>query len=61
MKESIGGAWVAQWVKRPTVNFGSGHDLMVCEMEPHVRLCADSTEPAWDSLSLCPFHPPLPK
>ena len=26
-------------------NFGSGHDLTVCEVEPRVRLCADSLEP----------------
>ena len=25
-------------------DFGSGHDLMACEFEPHVRLCADSSE-----------------
>ena len=33
-----------------------GLDLMIHETEPHVRLCADNTEPAWDSLSpsLCP-------
>ena len=40
------GAWVAQLVK----------DLTVREFEPRVGLCTDSTEPAWDSvsLSLCP-------
>ena len=27
------------------LGLGSGHDLMVCEFEPHVRLCADSSEP----------------
>ena len=50
------GVWVAQSVKRPTLDFGSGHDLTVCESEPHVWLCAGSVEPAWDSLalSLCP-------
>ena len=26
-------------------DFGSGHDLMVGEFEPHVRLYADSSEP----------------
>ena len=26
-------------------NFGSGHNLMVCELEPRVGLCADSSEP----------------
>ena len=47
---------MAQLVKRPTLDFGSGHDLMVGEFKPCVRLCADSVEPAWDSLSpsLCP-------
>ena len=34
--------WVAQSVKRLT---GSGHDLTVHELEPRVRLCADSSEP----------------
>ena len=48
------GAWVAQWVERPTHDWGSGHDITVCEMEPHVRLCAANSEPASDSLSLCP-------
>ena len=42
---------MAQLVKRPTLDFGSGHELMVCEMETHIRLCADSMETAWDSLS----------
>ena len=55
------GAWVAQSVKHLTLDFGFGHDLMDCEFEPCVRLWADSTEPAWDSLSpslsalLCSF------
>ena len=44
---------MAQLVKRLTLDFGSGHDPMVCEFEPHVRLGADCAEPAWDSLSLC--------
>ena len=26
-------------------DFGSGHDLVFREFEPHVRLCADSSEP----------------
>ena len=33
---------MAQSVKAS--DFGSGHDLAVCESEPHVRLCADSSE-----------------
>ena len=44
-----GGAWVAQ----STLDFGSGHDLTVCEIEPRTWLFADSAEPAWDfSLSV---------
>ena len=42
---------MAQLVKHLTLNFGSGHDLTVHEMEPLIKLCADSMEPAWDSLS----------
>ena len=47
------GAWVAQ------SDFGSGHDLAVCEFEPRIWLCADSSEPGacfrfCVSLSLCP-------
>ena len=45
------GAWVAQSVKHLTLDFSSGQDLVVHETEPHVGLCAISTEPAWDSLS----------
>ena len=43
--------WGTPSVKRPTLDLGSGHDLTVRELEPHVGLCADSTEPAWDSVS----------
>ena len=46
---------MAQLVKRPTLGFSSGHDLTVHEFEPRTGLCADSVEPAWDSLSL-PLH-----
>ena len=46
------GTWVAQWVEHLTLDFGSGHDLMVCGIKPCVRLRDDSTEPAWDCLSL---------
>ena len=42
---------MAQSVEQLTLGFGSGHDLTVCECEPLVGLCADSVEPAWDSLS----------
>ena len=50
------GAWGAQSVKRPTLDFSSDHELMVCEFKPRFRLCSDGTEPAWDSVSpsLCP-------
>ena len=48
------GAWVAQSVEHPTLDFGC-HHLMVREFEPHVRLCADSAEPAWDPLFLSLF------
>ena len=51
-KKTVGGAWVAQLVKCLTLDFGSGHDLTVCEIRPHLGLCADSTEPAWDSFCL---------
>ena len=49
------GTWVVQSVKPPTLDFGSGHDLMVHEIAPHMCLCNDSEEPAWYSLypSLC--------
>ena len=43
-----GGAWVAQMS-----NFGSGHDLMGDEFEPHIGLLTNGAEPAWDTLSLC--------
>ena len=45
------GTWVAQSVQRLTLDFSSGHDLTVHEIEPHVGLQADSAESAWDSLS----------
>ena len=51
------GAWVAQSVKRPTLGFGSGRDLTVRGIEPHVGLCADIAEPAWEPL-LSLFAPP---
>ena len=44
------GAWVSQSVKHPTLGFSSGHDLMVCEFKPLIRLCADTVESAWNSL-----------
>ena len=52
------GAWAAQSAKRPTLGFVSGHDLTVRGFEPRVGLCADSVEPAWDSLSPSLSAPP---
>ena len=45
---------LAQLVEHLTLGFSSGHDLTVREFEPHVGLCVESVEPAWDS-----FSPPL--
>ena len=52
---------MAQLVKHPTLDFGSGRDLTVREIEPQAGLCADSAELAWDSLSpaLCVSLSPL--
>ena len=50
------------WLSRLSVqlDFSSDHDLTVHDLEPRVRLCADSAEPAWDafsqSLSALPLH-----
>ena len=49
---------MVQWVKSLCFGMGSGHDLMVCETEPHIGLCADSVEPACDSVSLSLSAPP---
>ena len=46
------GAWVAGLVKHLTLDFGSGYDLKVSGIEPHIRLCTDSLEPAWDTSSV---------
>ena len=43
---------MTQWVKRPTLDFGSGPDLTVCEIKPRNGPHADSGELAWDPLSL---------
>ena len=45
------GAWVAQAVKCPTHDFGSGYNSTV-RIKPHIELCADSGEPSWDPLSI---------
>ena len=49
------GTWVAQSIERLTLDFGSGHDLMVREFEPPVRLRAGST--VCLGLSLSPSLP----
>ena len=46
------GVWVAQAAKWPTVDFSSGHDLTVPELEPQDGLCADGAGPAWGCLPL---------
>ena len=48
---------MTQQVKRPTLDFGSGHDLTVRGFKACIRLCAGSVEPAWDSLSPPPSLP----
>ena len=58
-KATLPGAWVAQWVEHLTLDFGSGHNLIVHEFKPGIGLCTDSVEPAWNSLSL-PLSLPLP-
>ena len=53
------GTWVAESVKLLTLDLGSGHDLTVHGLEPHIWPCPDSAVPDWDSLS--PFLSlPLP-
>ena len=50
---------MAQLVKHPALDFSSGNDLMVHGIKPHIRLCADSTEHAWDPLFPSLSAPPL--
>ena len=52
---------MAQSAKRLTLDFGSGHDLTVREIEFLIGLHTDSEEPIWDSLSPSPSLsvPPL--
>ena len=49
------GTWVAQFVKHLTLDFTSGHNLMVGRFESHIELCCDSVEPTWDSLPIPHF------
>ena len=46
------------WLSRLSDDLGAGHDLTVWEFEPRIGLCADSAEPAWDSLSPSLSAPP---
>lgn len=55
LKWKLRSAWVAQLVKHPTLDFGSGHDLRVLRLSP-VSGSALNGEPGWDSLS--PYAPP---
>ena len=47
IKKNLRGTWVARSVGCPT----SGHDLTPHKFEPNLRLCAQSLEPASDSVS----------
>ena len=51
---------MAQSVKQPTLDFGSGRDLTFCSVEPHLGLCAVSTEGFFllGILSLSFYHSP---
>ena len=49
---------MAQSVKTPILDFGSGHDLMVVRVSPMLGSTV-SVEPAWGSFSL-PLSLPLP-
>ena len=53
------GAWVAQSVKRLTLDFGSSHDQMVHGLNPRVGLCVDSMEPVCHPVSPSLSAPPL--
>ena len=48
------GVWVAQLVKHPTFDFGSGHDLTVREIEPRIS----SVLTVWSLLGILTL--PLP-
>ena len=50
---------MAAVVKCQTLDFCSSHELTVCGIEPRIRLHADSSAPAWDSLSPSLCAPPL--
>ena len=41
--------WLS-WLSVRLLIFGSGQDLRVCEVEPHVGLSTDNVETDWDFL-----------
>ena len=45
---------MAQSAMRTTLGFGSGRDLTVPQLEPHIGLGTESVELVWDSLSSPP-------
>ena len=49
---------MAQSIKPPTLDFSSGHAVMVHEIEPQVGLYTNSMGSAWGSLSLSLSVPP---
>ena len=51
---------MAQSVKRPTLDLGSGHNVTVHEFEPRTGLCVDSGEPVCDAVSPVLSAPPPP-
>ena len=53
------GTWVAQLVKRPTLEFGSGPDLRVVSSSLTLGSVL-GVEPAWGSLLSLPRSPPPP-
>ena len=52
-----GGAWVAQSIECPTLDFGSGHDLRVMRSNP---TRSSMPSPAWSLLKILPLTLPLP-
>ena len=51
--ETYWGTWVAQLVRHMTLVLGSGHDLLVCEIEPMLD-SALTVQTLLGILSLCP-------
>ena len=43
---------MAHSVEQLALDLSSSRDLMVREIKPHIGLCSDGSEPAWDSLPL---------